>query len=191
MEIYDKQNEIQIPLVLEKLRWRGQVANDLLVLIDNLQLYSGFVRPIFNCMDLPIHYLEKGFVSALRERMRVIDMAFWIEECWKPPLQREGDASIMEEFVKIQGISKADLEKANLVRIYLRVITISDLVHPNGKFVPDNMLDGTWQSGSDSKWPYQPKPAKHYWTAFRNCLKKTFCTKAPTNQRTSYSLELD
>ena len=66
-------------------------------------------------MDLPIHYLEKGFVSALRERMRLIDMPFWIEECWSPPLQREGDASIMEEFVKIKGISKLDLEKANLV----------------------------------------------------------------------------
>ena len=83
--------------------------------------------------------------------MREFGFSFWLEEVWKPPLQREGDASIMEEFTRIKGITRAELIRANQVRLYLRVITIADLAHPNGQYIPDGMLDGSWQAGSDLK----------------------------------------
>ena len=113
-------------------------------------------------MDMKIHYMDKGFISSLRERMRSIDMSFWIEEAWTPPLQREGDESLMERFSLIEGITTGELTMANEVRIYLRVITIADLTHPNGKYIPDEMLDGAWQSGSDLRWPEQPLPPKQH-----------------------------
>lgn len=38
LEIFNKQNDIQIPLVLNQLSWKGEVANDSLVILDNVQL---------------------------------------------------------------------------------------------------------------------------------------------------------
>jgi hypothetical protein len=35
------------------------------------------------------------------------------------------------------------------VRLYLRVITIADLTDPEGSTIPDGMLTGDWQAGSD------------------------------------------
>ena len=74
---------------------------------------------MFDSMDLPIYHMEKGFISALRERMREFGFSFWLEEVWKPSLQRKGDASIIEEFTRIKGITRAELIRANQARLYL------------------------------------------------------------------------
>lgn len=123
--------------------------------------------------------------------MRNIDMAFWIKEAWTPSLQREGDASLMERYSRIEGVTAGELTKTNEVRIYLGVITIADLVHPNGKYIPDDMLNGARQSGLDLKRTEQPLPSKRHWEVFRKCSKKTFFSKIPQYQKESYSLELD
>ena len=98
---------------------------------------------------------------------------------------------MIERFSTIENITTGELTKVNEVRIYLRVITIADLAHSNGKYIPDDMLDGEWQYGSDLKWLEQPLPPKRHWALFRRCLKRTFCSKVPQYQKASYSLELD
>ena len=91
----------------------------------------------------------------------------WIEKAWAPKLQREYDRSIMERFVEIQGATVGQLRKVNTVRLYLRVVTITDLTHPSGEYIPDGMLMGDWQAGSDLEWPHQPCPPRSHWALFR------------------------
>ena len=45
---------------------------------------------------------------------------------------------------KMVGITKGMLEKANAVRLFLRVATIADLTDLSGTFIPSGMLVGNW-----------------------------------------------
>ena len=81
----------------------------------------------------------------------------------------------MEVFAQIPAITQGILKKANLARLNLRVVTIADLADPTGRFIPDGMLTGSWQAGSDLKWPDIPVPPKPCWAAFWRCLRRSFC----------------
>jgi hypothetical protein len=43
----------------------------------------------------------------------------------------------MERFTQIPRITTGILKKANTVQIYLRIITIADLVNPEGTTIPE------------------------------------------------------
>ncbi len=117
----------------------------------------------------------------------------WIEKVWQPHLQRAGDESIMERFLEIPGLSNLELEQVNSkVRLWLRVITIDDLAHPNGRYVPDGSLTGNWQARSNILWPDIPCLPKPRWAVFCRCLRDTFCQFVPdANQPVRFSMELD
>ena len=75
--------------------------------------------------------------------------------------------------------------------LFLRLITIADFADPTGTFIPDGMLNGDRQAGSDLMWPYQPNPPKVYWAAFRHCLHLIFCTSTPSHERPMNGMTLD
>ena len=124
MEIPDTftlQDQLQVPYILKQVRWDSTVANDLLTTLEEIQLASGFVRPIMEFTDLPISYIDQGLLIKIRKRMGGYEAGIWFEGAWTPELQRERDAAIMEAFVRILGITPRQLEKANACRLYLRV----------------------------------------------------------------------
>ena len=191
IDTYTLQDQVQIDYLVKQLRWDKIVANAFLVALDSTQLCSGFITPILENTYGDITYLMPSYIISLRQRLSEIDASLWIEKSWTPALQREHDFSIMEGFLRITGITRATLEKANAVRLYLRVLTIADISDVNGTFIPAGQLDGNWQSGSDLKWPHQPKPPKTFWTTFRTCIRLAFCSKTPTHQRAGHSMFLD
>ena len=190
-DAYTLQDQLQIPYWIKQLRWDETVGNNFLVVLDNLQLVSGLVTPVFESTQVKLGYINRGLLTAMHARMRDMDATLWIEEAWVPSLQRVGDASLMERFTGIAGITPRELDKVNQVQLYLRVITIADLANPSGEYIPDDTLTGEWQAGSDLLWPTQPRPRKQWWALFRKCLRLTFCTRSPAYQRASYSMELD
>jgi len=190
-EAYTMQDQAQIPYLLKQLRWDKTVANDILVTLDHIQLISGFVVPILDSTTKPINYIDNSFLLSIRHRLSEINGSLWIERAWSPPLQREGDSSIMEAFTQIPRITTSMLRRANTVRLYLRVITIADITNPEGTTIPDGMLNGDWQAGTDLLWPQIPCPPKPYWATFRKCMRATFCTLAPQHQPSHFSVRLD
>ena len=190
-ETYTLQDQVQLDYLIKQLRWDKVVANDFLVTLDSVQMCSGFVTPILEDTKVSIEYLSPSYIIELRKRLAEINAYIWIEKCWTPKLQREGDAALMERFAQCPLISRAMLRKANAVRIYLRVITIADLADVRGSFIPAGILTGKWQAGSDLKWPYQPLPPATFWSAFRRCLRLTFSTKTPPYHHPTHSLDLD
>ena len=190
-ETYTMQDQAQIPYLLKQLRWDKTVANNILVTLDHIQLISGFATPILKNTTPPIRYINNSFLISLRERLAEMNGSLWIETACTPPLQQENDASIMERFAKIPGITTGILKKANIVWIYLRVITIADLANPEGTTIPDLMMNGDWQAGTNLLWPQIPCPPKPYWAIFRKCMKATFCKQAPQHQPSHYSASLD
>jgi hypothetical protein len=92
--------------------------------------------------------------------------------------QREGDKSLMEAFTCLPGITKSDVIKANAVRYYLRVITLSDITDLSGRRILQECFSGAWQADSNLRWPEQPRPPKSAFEAFRRLVKRAFCVKS-------------
>ncbi len=143
-EMYTLQDQVQLHYLLKQLRWDRTVANDLLVTLDNFQLVSGLISPLLEYPSPPVDYVELGFLQSIRGRLREMGASLWIEKAWTPALQRIGDESLMARFALIPGITTAYLRQANIVPLYLRVITIADLSDPTGSYIPSGMLSGDW-----------------------------------------------
>ena len=190
-ETYTLQDQVQLDYLIKQLWWDKVVANDFLVALDSVQMCSGFVMSILEATTVSIEYLSPSYIIDLRTRLAEMKAYMWIERCWTPKLQREGDAALMEHFAQCPQISRAMLRKANAVHIYLPVVTIADLADVRGTFIPAGMLTGKWQAGSDLKWPYQPLPSATFWSTFRRCLRLTFSTETPPYHHPSHSLDLD
>ncbi len=189
--VYTMQTSVQVQYLLKQLRWNKTVANDTLVTLDTIQLSAGLSAPILEQVSPPITYLGTSFLLSLRQRMAELNASLWIEDVWRPHHQREGDEFLMDAFIRIPAITTTALRQANTVRLYLRVLTISDLADTTGHFIPDNALTGEWQAGSDIHWPYQVEPPAAFWATFRRCLRRTFCTSTSPHQPISAGMDLD
>ncbi len=167
------------------------MANDIIVTLDSIQLNAGLSSPIMEDVSQPIPYLGHSYFLSLRTRLAELRGSLWIEDVWRPKLQREGDQFLMDCFIRIPGITTSELRKANAVRLYMRVLTISDLADPTGRFIPDGMLTGAWQAGSDIYWPYQTNPPESFWAVFRQCLRQSLCTGTSPHQNIHTGMDLD
>ena len=78
-ECYTLQDQLQISYLIKQLRWDETVANDTKAFFQNLQLASGFVRPVYEATDLHIMYVDKGFHTSLQKRMGEINATIWME----------------------------------------------------------------------------------------------------------------
>ena len=87
-EVYSLQDQVQLPYLVQQLRWNQDVANDFLVVLDRAQLVSGFVRPILEVTKPRFELFNNSFILDLRRRLSEIDANLWIERAWTPPLQR-------------------------------------------------------------------------------------------------------
>ena len=181
----------QLTYVIKQFRWNKGVANDMLVTLDMLQLASGLSQPVMEHTETPIVYVGPSFFVAIRSHLAEFGAALWIEDVWRPQRHRVNDAFLMDKFVLIPGITRSELRQANAVRMYMRIMTIADIAHPSGEFIPDGMLSGEWQAGSDIYWPHQVCPPPEFWAVFRRCLRQTFCTTTSPHQPIDNGMDLD
>ena len=65
-----------------------------------------------------------------------------LEHAWTPQIQHEGDDSIMEALSQLGGVIKGEIVTLNIVRLYLRLVIITDLANSSGKHIPDGMMCG-------------------------------------------------
>ncbi|KAL7552654.1 hypothetical protein ACHAWF_015884 [Thalassiosira exigua] len=157
---------------------------------DWVQHRSGWVRPILEHVQGRIDYVGRDHMIFIRNCLKDMDASLWIEHAWTPSLQRAGDEALMERFAQHSRATKGQLEKLNAVRLYLRVVTVADLADPPGRYIPDGMLTGEWQAGSDLRWPKQDLPPKRHWALFRKYLRKTFCRGTSAHQPVNYGMTL-
>lgn len=169
-DVYTRQTQHHL-----QLGWNSTLANDILTALDNVQLASVFVSPILEHTSTPMDYIDHGWIVDLRERLNEIGGKLWIEDAWQPKLQREGDFSLLME--RFLSVTTTPRQRKILRRVlhWLRVITVSDIADPTGRFIPGFKLYGDWQAPSTLEWPHQPKPSKRDFSEFRKFLRNTIC----------------
>jgi hypothetical protein len=89
------------------------------------------------------------------------------------PLLREKDEYLMQKAAQLQLETK-EIRFINYCRLYLNVITISDITEPDGIHICPEIyhLDKavTWRQRSDTRYNQQ-LPEKHQWYAWRKLIK--------------------
>ena len=184
------QDQWNFHFIIQTLRWNKTTANDFLTTLNAYQLRTGFVTHVFLSTTQNLKYAGIGLIPHLRERLKALKGELHIERAWTPQLQRQNDASIMEQFHTI-CTSQTQLNIANNCILWLRVITISDLADISGRTIPFDRLNGKWRANADNNriFPNCPTPLNKHFTIFRRLIRHAFCTKISPNTRQSYALD--
>ena len=114
----------------------------------------------------------------------------WIEGVWVPQLQRENDKSTMKKITRLKGITKGKLRQVNTVRLWLRVVTATDMANKAGTNIMDTMTSGQWRAGTHLKWSKEYCPKRNYRSIFKRYMIRAFSSQTPPNKPAHYGLEL-
>ena len=186
------QDKWGISYLLQTLRWDKEPAQNVIAVLNSFQQASGFVSKVLSCPEIAIDYVGNGWIRHIRDRLRMLRGRLEVEDAWSPKIQRVDDEAIMELIAFSGDLTLKEKTLANECRLYIGVTCISELATDGGTHIPFERLQGRWQATQvDSRhWPNQPEPEKKHWSAFRRCLRKTFCTtESPWKMGGSYKLD--
>ena len=139
--------------MVRQLEWGDIVSNDIHITLLQLQLQSGFIEPLLESPKSHAPHLEKDWITHVRDRLAKLNACIAVENAWVPLLQRVHDAPLMAAFSNLKAkssISDSRLTIANEVRMWLKVVTISELADVDGACISPEKLDGRW--GNDSTY---------------------------------------
>ena len=75
------------------------------------------------------------------------------------------------------------LRQVNGVRIWLRVVTITELADPDEACISPVNFTGDWRNDSTLTWPNQPFPTEKMFETFYHYARKGFCRNAKRHIR--------
>ena len=146
------------------------------IVLSNYQLYMGYEQLFLN---QPINHcgqLINGRVTFLWKFSRENNITFDLPTIWRPTMLRVNDKCIMD-IINITIMTRTELLAINACRLYLQVITISDIVDATGKFLVSTYYRPPlhYKSRSTFKWPYQPRPSESEWYYWRRMIRDYLC----------------
>ena len=83
------------------------------------QLILGLEKPVIEDAGKTLLYMADTWKHKVRQRLNKLKPMVWTEEIWHPEKQRQNDKSIMDKIAAIFGVSKNQVEIANLCQVYL------------------------------------------------------------------------
>eukprot|EP00980_Cylindrotheca_fusiformis_P026777 scaffold17422_cov103-Cylindrotheca_fusiformis.AAC.6 len=94
------------------------------------QFNAGIGSPILMKPSLPLAHFESHYLQSLRAYLARIDGQLEVDEPYVPPPQRTNDFYLMDVAVLHGSFDSAALKSLNYCRMYLQVVTASDMVLP-------------------------------------------------------------
>jgi hypothetical protein len=142
-------------------------------------MQSGLIKPIFQSPKSHTTWCEKGWIRKCWEILQDHKIEFNCPSQVCPKLLRIRDASVMEVFVKSNKFKPWQMQILNRCRIYLRVITISDIATACGtkiNWIRWRKKDPSPVEHSPYKYPIQPKPDDTQMKVWRSAIRKCIIT---------------
>ena len=145
------------------------------VSLESAQLEIGIGRNLFQLeYKLYGHLLTDCWLKCIWKFAQQNDIIIIDRHTKYPTPQHEHDVFLMEIFIH-EGYSKAQLKKINRCRLYLGVLTVSDVMNGRG-----NGFTSTYNCIKDDTrptrylWPKQPKPGAQSIRQWKSALRKSF-----------------
>lgn len=164
---------------LETMQGEGQVLNFLKMIrtdcaISKLarcalswgQLQAGIGTPILMTPSISLPHYEQRFIASMRDFLASIGAQLEVDCSFVPPLQREHDFYLMDLALGSRRFTPKQIKLVNYCRLYLQVITASDVTLPSGYQLDEWMSDGVLHESSSSTGYIkveQQRPNKATW----------------------------
>jgi hypothetical protein len=90
---------------------------------------------------------------------------------WLPRLSRRHDIHLLPYF-QANGMKDKEITLLNMCRLYLKVITLSDITSADGTYILPEAKHGSPIQGRSSnlEWPEQGRPPKRAWSLWSQSL---------------------
>jgi hypothetical protein len=94
-----------------------------------------------------------------------------VKNQWCPTLQRHQDVMLMDYFISIK-YKYRDLALLNKCRVYLQVLSLTDLTSADGRQIIPHYKQGILSQDRRSTytWPVQQRPGKEAWSLWNSAL---------------------
>ena len=134
--------------------------------LDTTQLQAGTSTPFYSLdYNRWRSILTPTWITHLWCLLSICDISISITNPWKYTPPRKNDQFLMD--LLLPHIPSPSIHYAlNACRIYLRILTLSDLVTLDGSSILPNILHGKQYRHSTLKWPHQEIP-HHWWSTWK------------------------
>ena len=133
---------------------------------------------LFSFLDqvhVSLAHLESKWFASVWSFLATMNASIQVDIPNIPPKQQEGDVYLMDMIIIAKTFSNADVRKLNYCRLYLQVVTLSDINKPNGEELDLSMVSGKpslMTSQTKLVTVHQEQPSEQELTLWRreNCL---------------------
>ncbi len=140
--------------------------------MSHLQLLVGSNSPFFHQpFKRYSQWIEHSWLTSLWQLVSRVKFQITVKRAWKPAIQRLHDIMLMDFFVELK-YSPHQLEALNRCRIYLQVLTLSDITSADGRQIIQPVLNGDKiiDRRSTLYWPTQQRPPPNEWRLWSGAL---------------------
>lgn len=153
------------------------------IMLDTLQLHLGFpLSPLTYPYTSISRYIDPSWLSSTWDLMTEASALLTLSDQWTLPLDRQNDCHLMPQLVSLAAtfsLSTPDLVKFNRCRLYLQVLTLSNIVDSSGNTINTDFWKGNKITRISSlSWPKQARPGPTSWTIWRRLLCRLFTIKS-------------
>jgi hypothetical protein len=165
-----EQGTLQVTYFLRQWRKRSQVGRLFRCVLSWLRLSVGVSFPVLEQPTQALPHDESKWLSSLRSFLATQKLSIHLDEPGIPPLQRTHDSYLMDHILQSNHCTAAEVRKLNYCRLYLNVVTVSDIAQPSGNRVdPSFYMRHLTESSSrpNSMRVHQERPSEQEWKLWR------------------------
>jgi hypothetical protein len=171
--LYSIQGLGQLNLFVGHGRSKDKTSKLLLISLSYLQLAVGSSVNVFHLS--PKNYgrwVDSCWLVSFWTFITKLKLQVSVADQWIPSLTRAHDKNLMDYFVGL-GYSPAILGTLNRCRLYLQIITLSDIVSADGSCIITDVFQGLplLDRKSTLKWPNQQRPPSKDWEIWASALR--------------------
>lgn len=170
-QVYSTQGVDKLDLLLGHLRTHDRTGQLIHSDLTYLQLLSGSGFFILNQPQKNYQWIEQGWLTSIWIFLNSSDLKLLYPNHWTPNLPRAHDQYIMDYFISLK-LPKNAMVRLNRCRLYLRVLTISDIASACGTYILSAAKHGQleFMRSSTLRWVSQGQPTKTDWATWRESL---------------------
>jgi hypothetical protein len=141
-DLYTDQSYGQLTLLLGHLGKKDEDGTLILIAISYLQLHTGYATPFF---ELPYPYyakwIDSNWLTSIWKYTSQLHLTIEVDDHWLPTSVWQNDKILMDVFLQFNFHHKS-LAQINLCRIYLQVLSVSDITSTDGKTLLASAIAG-------------------------------------------------
>jgi hypothetical protein len=178
LELYDIRTEMgisQLKLMRNAIYSNTEVGKMIIMSLKYSQIEAGIIFPLLEAPGVALPYLTSTWITSVRQFLFQHNLTITLTDKLQIRLQGPNDQCIMQP-PYLKKYSPQQQKDINLVRLYLQVMTLSDISESNGIDISAWALVGKRNPDHQVRrnWPRQSQPTIHQLKLWNEYVKYHF-----------------